>query len=131
MARRILIIDDDPMIRHIVKSILSAEGHDIVEAEHGEAAAALIDAEPRPVAFSCIICDVNMPGLSGFELLSRFKSDQDTQHIPFVMLTAENKSEDIMTGYSVGADYYIPKPFTSQQLLFGLQLVLADTQQSA
>lgn len=130
MTLRILIVDDDPMIRHIVRSILSAEGHDVIEAEHGQAAANILDAEPRPVEFSCIICDVNMPGLSGLDLLNRVKISDETQRIPFIMLTAENKSEDIMKGYTVGADYYIPKPFTSQQLLFGLHLVLADTQQS-
>ncbi len=124
--RRVLVIDDDPMIRHIVESILSSEGYNVVVAEHGEQAAQIVDAEPRPVSFDLMICDVMMPGMNGIDFVNRMKIHADTQTIPIIMLTAESKSEDIMTGYEVGADYYITKPFTRQQLLYGISMVFDE-----
>ena len=124
MTKRILVIDDDPMIRGLVKAMLEAEGYEVVLAEDGLQGVELVDAEPRPVNFCLIILDVVMPGLNGLEVLSKFKMQSHTEAIPILMLTGESKAEDIMAGYSVGADYYITKPFTRQQLLFGLDLVL-------
>lgn len=125
MACRILAIDDDPMILHILISILSSEGHEVIGAEHGEAALAFLERDEKPIKLDLIISDVMMPGITGLEFLQKVKSNPETSRIPFVLLTAENKSEDIMQGYTYGADYYIPKPFTRQQLLYGLQLVLS------
>lgn len=124
MRKRILVIDDDPMIRGLVKAMLEAEGYEVVLAEDGLQGVEMIDAEPRPVDFCLIILDVVMPGMNGLEVLTRLKMQPHTEAIPVLMLTGESKAEDIMAGYSVGADYYITKPFTRQQLLFGLDLVL-------
>ena len=124
MDKRILIVDDDPMIRNLVYSMLSAEGYSVVQAEDGQQGVDLLDQEPRPVNFSVIILDVVMPHMNGLDVLTRLKLHSHTQNIPVLMLTGEDKAEDIMAGYSVGADYYITKPFTRQQLLFGLNLVL-------
>lgn len=126
MARRFLAVDDDPMILHILVSILRSEGHEVVAAPHGEAAVAILEAEPRPVHFDMIVSDVMMPGMSGLDLLQRVKSSPDTVSIPFMLLTAENQDDDIMQGYACGADYYIPKPFTRQQLLFAVQTLLPE-----
>ena len=123
MGKKILVIDDDPMIRTLVKEMLSAEGHEITLAEDGEQGVQILDSEPRPLKFNLIILDVVMPGMNGLDVLTRIKLHPHTQKIPVVMLTGEDKAEDIMAGYSVGADYYITKPFTRQQLLFGLSLV--------
>lgn len=123
MGKKILVIDDDPMIRTLVKEMLSAEGHEITLAEDGEQGVQILDTEPRPLKFNLIILDVVMPGMNGLDVLTRIKLHPHTQKIPVVMLTGEDKAEDIMAGYSVGADYYITKPFTRQQLLFGLSLV--------
>lgn len=124
MTKRILVIDDDPMIRGLVKAMLEAEGYMVILAEDGLKGVELIDAEPRPIDFCLIILDVVMPGMNGLEVLTRLKAQPHTEAIPVLMLTGESKAEDIMAGYSVGADYYITKPFTRQQLLFGLDLVL-------
>ena len=74
--------------------------------------------------FDLIVLDVVMPEMNGLDVVTRLKLHPETQHIPILMLTGEDKAEDIMAGYSVGADYYITKPFTRQQLLFGLDIVL-------
>jgi DNA-binding response OmpR family regulator len=126
MRKRVLVIDDDPMIRGLVKAMLEAEGYgyEVVLAEDGLQGVEMIDAEPRPIDICLIVLDVVMPGMNGLEVLTRLKMQPHTQQIPVLMLTGESKAEDIMAGYSVGADYYITKPFTRQQLLFGLDLVL-------
>lgn len=128
MKRRVLVIDDDPMIRHIVESILTSEGYNVVVAEHGEHAVEIMDKEPRPITFDLMLCDVMMPGINGIDFVNRMKINADTQNVPIIMLTAESKSEDIMTGYEVGADYYITKPFTRQQLLYGISMVFGEVE---
>lgn len=129
MGKRVLVVDDDPMIRHIVESMLTAEGYEVVLAEDGQCGVDLLDKEPTPINFSLIILDVIMPGMNGLDVLTRLKLHPQTQNIPVLMLTGESKAEDIMSGYSVGADYYITKPFTRQQLLYGLSLVFDGVQE--
>lgn len=125
MARkRILIVDDDPMIRSLVQAILEGEGFEVVAADDGPKGIEILDAEPRPINFSLVVLDVMMPGMNGLDVLTRMRIHPHTQKLPVVMLTGEDKAEDIMAGYSVGADYYITKPFTRQQLLYGINLVL-------
>lgn len=126
MKKRILIVDDDPMIRSLVQAILEGEGFEVVAADDGPKAIEILDTEPRPINFSLVILDVMMPGMNGLDVLTRMRLHAHTQKLPVVMLTGEDKAEDIMAGYSVGADYYITKPFTRQQLLYGINLVLGE-----
>lgn len=123
MANKVLVVDDDPMIRTLVKEMLEAEGYDITTAEDGEQGVQALDEQPTK-KYSLIILDVIMPGMNGLQVLSQIKSQDETNTIPVIMLTGEGKTEDILNGYNIGADYYITKPFTRQQLLYGLQLVL-------
>ena len=124
MSNRILVVDDDPMIRGLVKAIMEDEGYQVELAEDGKIGVELLDSEPRPIDIKLIILDVMMPGMNGLDVLTRLKLHSHTSNIPVLMLTGEDKADDIMAGYSVGADYYITKPFTRQQLLYGLNLVL-------
>ena len=124
MAKKVLAVDDDPMIRGLVKAIVEDEGFDVTTCEDGKDAVELLDTLPRPIDYSLIILDVVMPGMNGLDVLTRLKLHGHTQEIPVLMLTGEDKADDIMAGYSVGADYYIVKPFTRQQLLYGINLVL-------
>ena len=64
--------------------------------------------------------------MNGLDVLTRMKLHPHTQNLPVLMLTGESKAEDILSGYNVGADYYITKPFTRQQLLYGIQLVFGS-----
>ena len=124
--KRILIIDDDPMIRSLVQAMLEAEGFEIFLAEDGEHGIQFLDNEPRPVNLALVVLDVVMPGMNGLDVLTRMKLHPHTQVLPVLMLTGESKAEDILAGYNVGADYYITKPFTRQQLLYGISLVLQN-----
>lgn len=125
MKKRVLVVDDDPMIRSLVQSMLEAEDYEVVLAEDGKQGVDILDNEPRPLRFDLIILDVVMPGMNGLDVLTRLKLHSHTQSIPVLMLTGEDKASDIMAGYSVGADYYITKPFTRQQLLYGINLLIS------
>ena len=124
MSKRVLIVDDDPMIRDVLSTMLGAEGYETVTAENGKQAATILDSEERPLNYCLIVLDVMMPEMNGLDLLTRLKLHTHTQNIPVLMLTGEDKNDDMMVGYSCGADYYITKPFTRQQLQFGLKTVL-------
>ena len=121
--QRILNVDDDPMVRNLVRTMLEASGFEVLSAENGTEAFKLIDQQERPIPLSCIILDVEMPGMNGFDILTRLKLHADTQNIPVIMLTCQSSPEDFMSGYNVGANYYITKPFTREQLLYGIKLV--------
>ena len=123
MSRRILNVDDDPMIRNLVRTILEASEFEVLSAEDGQNAFDLLEKEVKPIDLRCIILDVNMPGMSGFDVLTRLKLHSDTQNIPVIMLTCQSSTDDFMNGYNIGAEYYITKPFTREQLLYGINLV--------
>lgn len=122
--KRVLVVDDDPMIRGLVQAMLEAEGYEVTLAEDGAKGIEVLDKEPRPVNFTLVILDVIMPGMNGLDVLTRMKLHPHTSNLPVLMLTGEDRAEDMMAGYSVGADLYITKPFTRQQLLRGLEIVL-------
>ncbi|MBX7145143.1 MAG: response regulator [Oligoflexia bacterium] len=128
MSKKVLIVDDDPMIRNLVQAILEGEGYNVTAFDDGPKAVEAMDSEQRPLPFAFVILDVMMPGMNGLDVLTRMKLHPHTQDLPVIMLTGEDKAEDIMAGYSVGADYYITKPFTRQQLMYGINLVLGKQQ---
>ena len=124
MKKKIVVIDDDPMIRNLVQAMLEAEGFEVTLAEDGKKGIDTIESTIESDEITLIVCDVVMPEMNGLDVVTHLKEKPETQGIPILMLTGEDKAEDIMAGYSVGADYYITKPFTRQQLLFGLEIVL-------
>lgn len=116
-----VIIDDDPAIRGLVEAVLTAEGYSVSPFAEGKSACeALEKTGLRP---SVIVLDMMMPGMHGLDVLTRIKLRSDLASIPVIMLTAESAPQDMMNGYAHGADYYITKPFTRQQLVFGLGVV--------
>lgn len=123
-SKKVLAVDDDPMIRGLVKSILEAEGYIVELAEDGKEGVEFIESLASPTDIALIVLDVVMPNMNGLDVVTRLKLKPETADIPILMLTGEDKAEDIMAGYNVGADYYITKPFTRQQLLFGLEVVM-------
>ncbi len=121
---RVLAVDDDPMIRSIVQAMLSAEGFEVLSIESGERAIEILDSEPRPLNLTLVILDMVMPGIHGLDVLTRMKLHAHTAKLPVLMLTGESQANDILAGYNVGADYYITKPFTRQQLMYGVKMVV-------
>ena len=126
MKRKILAVDDDPTIRGLVSHILANEGYEVILAENGALGVAKLLEENFTDDLYLILMDVMMPELTGLQALTRIKEDNLAPQVPVIMLTAEAKSDDVMAGYNKGADYYITKPFTRQQLMHGISLVMTE-----
>jgi len=127
VSRKILIVDDDPMVLHLERTMLEASGFEVHSADCGEGAISWLEKAKRPLDLTCVILDVQMPDMNGFDVLTRIKLQSDTQNIPVIMLTCQDSPEDIFEGYNIGAEYYITKPFTREQLLYGIDLVSGGT----
>jgi len=120
--RLITMVDDNPDIVTIVKTILEGKGYEVICASSGqELFSGLGDHKP-----DLIILDIMMPQMDGLEVLTRLKGATETSSIPVILLTAKVQYEDVLGGYKLGADYYITKPFTSTQLLNGINLLLEE-----
>ncbi len=120
--RTIMVVDDNPDIVTIVKTILEVKGYVVQSAFSGQEVLSLLK-EQKP---DLIILDVMMPQMDGLEVLTRLKGDAGTASIPVILLTAKVQYEDVLGGYKMGADYYITKPFTSTQLINGINLLLGE-----
>ena len=120
MGKRILIVDDEEVIRKFLKIHLAKLGYEVKEAADGEQAIEQL----RKDDFDLLICDILMPKKDGWEVIKEVKSNPRTKDIPVIVLTAKNEDSDMFKGYDLGANYYMTKPFTKTQLLYGLKLML-------
>ncbi|MEJ5377171.1 MAG: chemotaxis response regulator CheY [bacterium] len=110
---RILVVDDFSTMRRIVKGILKRLGYrEIDEAEDGQMALKRL----KEARYQLIICDWNMPVMTGLDLLKAVRSDEELKSIPFLMVTAEAKKENILEAIQAGVSNYIVKPFTEEVL---------------
>ena len=122
-ATHILVADDAPDLRDILRSILEPAGFSIDEAEDGAQVLARLH-ERTP---DLMILDYMMPRLSGPELCAQIKDDMLLRHIPILMLTGKSEVQDKVRGIAAGADDYLVKPFEPQELLARVQMALRRT----
>jgi DNA-binding response OmpR family regulator len=116
-AVRVLVIDDEPKIRQIVRGYLEADGFEVREAADGPAGLrAAVDTCP-----DLIVLDVMLPGLDGIEVLRRLRMNGD---VPVILLTSRSEEIDKVVGLSVGADDYLAKPFGGRELVARLRAIL-------
>jgi two-component system chemotaxis response regulator CheY len=121
---RFLIVDDFSTMRRIVRNLLKEIGFsNAEEAEDGVVALNLL----RTSKFDFVVSDINMPNMDGFALLKSAKADENLKSIPFLMVTAEAKKEDIVNAAQSGASGYIVKPFTKATLEEKVQKILQKT----
>ncbi len=113
MKKRILISDDDPEIRLILKTRLEKNGYEISTAEDGASALEKARSEKPDL----IMMDVNMPPPNGYQACRQLKDDQELKKIPVVLLTAKTSDSDKFWGLESGADAYLTKPYSSEELL--------------
>ena len=118
---KILLIEDDPNVRANILDLLEAEDYDVVGAENG-LLGAIWAQENLP---DLIISDVMMPEIDGHEVLSALQADPATASIPFIFLTALADKADLRKGMELGADDYLTKPFTREELLGAISTRLA------
>ena len=112
--KRILVVEDEDVIRDFEVINLKRAGYEVVDVPTGEEAIQVF--ERNPTHFDVAVLDVMMPGMDGFELCRRSKAELLTCHIPFLLLTAKGDEENRAEGYSAGADGYIAKPFSIKTL---------------
>ncbi|MGM8848909.1 chemotaxis response regulator CheY [Salinicola sp. V024] len=109
----ILVVDDFPTMRRIVRSLLKELGFENVEeAEDGQEALTKL----RTGAFEFVVSDWNMPNLDGLEMLKEIRQDPQLSSLPVLMVTAEAKKENIIAAAQAGANGYVVKPFTAATL---------------
>jgi diguanylate cyclase (GGDEF)-like protein len=109
----VLIIEDMDELREEVVEILTYEGFDVLDAPHGKIGLELAQQHLPDI----ILCDIAMPEMDGYETLTHLKQNHSTAHIPFIFLTAKVSKNDMRRGMDLGADDYLTKPFTAQELM--------------
>lgn len=110
---KLLVIEDDPVLRNNICDLLESEGYAIECAEDGKIGIEKV----RKILPDLIVCDIMMPGLDGYDVLEELQKDPETATIPFIFLTAKVEMENLRIGMKLGADDYLFKPFDVNELL--------------
>lgn len=111
--RKILVVDDSPTDRHVLRNILIENGYQVGIAESGEEGVSKIK-ESMP---DLVLMDVVMPGMNGFQATRVLSRDEATQHIPIILCTSKGQETDKIWGMRQGARDYITKPIVAEELL--------------
>ena len=124
MALRVLCIDDDRRLYELLASFLAPNGVTLVHAPDGAQGLAALERD----VIDAVLLDVMMPGMDGLEVCKRIRQ---TKQVPIIMLTARGDEADRVVGLELGADDYVPKPFSPRELLARLRAVLRRAQPAA
>ncbi len=119
---RILVVDDEEDLCEILKFNLENEGY-LVDTAHSAEEALKLDLSP----YDLLLLDVMMGEISGFRMASILKKDKKTAHIPIIFITAKDTENDTVTGFNLGADDYVSKPFSIREVLVRIKAVLRHT----
>jgi DNA-binding response OmpR family regulator len=117
---RVLVVDDDELVRELVVSKLSADGHDVASARDGEDGLAAALTDPPDL----VVLDSMMPKMSGPEVCRRLRDEPTTRRTRVIMLTARRQEADVVQGFAVGADDYLVKPFSPSELVSRVRALL-------
>ena len=120
IARKILVVDDEPDLVELVSYNLRKEGFDVSSASDGEEALNKI----RKENFNLIVLDLMLPGIQGMELCRMLRNDPKTKNLPVIMVTAKGEEIDRVIGLETGADDYMAKPFSPRELVARVKAVL-------
>jgi DNA-binding response OmpR family regulator len=105
---RLLVVEDDPINRRLLASYLQREGHEVATADDGAAGWEVLQTQP----FDVVLLDVLMPELDGYEVLERVRASDELRHLPVIMISALDETDSIVRCIELGADDYLPKPFS-------------------
>lgn len=123
---KILVVDDEEDILELVKYNLEREGYSVSCVESGEDCLTATRREPPDL----ILLDLMLPGIDGLDVCKALKRDEKVRDIPIIMLTAKGEESDIVTGLELGADDYVPKPFSPKVLNARIKAVLRRSHES-
>jgi DNA-binding response OmpR family regulator len=121
MAKRVLVVDDEPNIVMSLRFLMEREGFQVEVASTGQAAVAALDREPADL----VLLDIMMPELDGFEVCQRIRSNPAWRDTKVVMLTAKGRDIERDKGLALGADDYVTKPFSTRDLVAKVKRMLA------
>ena len=119
---RILVVDDEELIRNVIKEYLTLEGYTVDEAEDGQVAVDKV----KNNNYDLIIMDIMMPKMDGYQACKEIKK---TKNIPFIMLSARGEEYDKLIGFDLGIDDYVTKPFSPKELIARIKAILKRTKQ--
>jgi len=122
MRKKVLLVDDEEVVREFLKTLLLKWGYEVEEAADGVQALE----QMAKNNYDLLICDILMPNKDGWEVLKEMKSNLKTKETPVIFLTGQKEDSDIVRGYELGAVYYMTKPFTSNHLLHTLQRIFGE-----
>lgn len=109
----VLVVDDEPINRRVLQNHLNVAGYKVVEANNGKEALDLLQKRN----FDLILLDIMMPNMSGYEVCEKIRKTYSSSELPIVLLTAKNRVSDLVAGFNVGANDYLTKPFSKNELL--------------
>ena len=118
---RILVADDDPIIRHLVCSLVRSEGYEVVVAEDGVEALRILQHDTN---FKGAILDLMMPHIKGIDLIRYMRTEKRFMRIPVMVITSEPESNLISTTFAAGATLFLLKPFSPNQLRNTLRMLI-------
>ena len=123
MVKQILIVDDEPNVVVPIQFLLEQQGYNVLIAERGEDALDLIY-QHKP---DLVLLDIMLPGIDGYEVCEIVRLNPDYRDVKMIFLTAKGREVDIAKGMALGADAYITKPYTNDELMTKLEAVLETT----
>ncbi|TCK64820.1 Crp-like helix-turn-helix protein [Winogradskyella wandonensis] len=121
MQTKVLLIEDDIVLRDNTAELLELLNYQVITASNGKKGLIIAAAETPDI----IICDIMMPKMDGYKVLEQLSANSKTSHIPFIFLSAKTEHQDIRKGMNMGADDYITKPFTEDELVSAIKSRLA------
>jgi len=123
VSKKILIVDDEPNIVTALEFLLQRSGYEVLLAQDGEAALKQVEQHLPDM----VLLDVMMPLKSGYEVCQRMRARADWQHIKIIMLSAKGRGAEVKKGLSLGADFYVTKPFSNEDLVAKIGELLGST----
>lgn len=111
---RVLVVDDEPIVRTLIRMTLEKAGYDVVEAENGENAIEAINAGENPLVLDTVICDIRMPKINGVEAINYFQ--REYPHVPIIVLTAYPDTDMAVSFMRRGVADYLVKPIEAEKL---------------
>lgn len=121
---RILIADDDPVVRHLVASVVRRAGYTPVTVEDGREAIRILQSD---AGFGAAVFDMVMPYLEGIDIIRHMRTEKRLMRIPVIMMTSETELKLMKDSFEAGATVFLPKPFTPLQLQFSLSMLFSKS----
>jgi two-component system, chemotaxis family, chemotaxis protein CheY len=123
---RVLVVDDEPYVRTIVRLLLEKAGYDVLEATNGEAAIEALNAGENRLVMDVVICDIRMPKINGIQAIEYFQ--REYPHVPVIVLTAYPETQMAVSFMRSGVTDYLVKPVDAQKLMGAVERAMEQRQ---